>query len=91
MKIIYSGPSLTGVILPLPDGREIHVEHEAETPDLPADFAESLLEQESNWIRVKKKAAPKTPAKKKAAPKVDPTLAEPAALATTTEEVTDVA
>lgn len=50
MKVKYTGPSLTGVDLPLPDGRIVHVEHDSECEvDLPADFAKGLLEQESNW------------------------------------------
>ena len=48
MKLVYTGPH-TGVVVPLPDGRELECEHGKESPDFPADFASSLLEQESNW------------------------------------------
>jgi len=57
-RVTYVGPSLTGVDLPLPDGRIILVGHGAETPELPDDFAKSLLEQEANWTAAKA-AAPK--------------------------------
>jgi hypothetical protein len=50
MRITYAGPSLTGVELPLPDGRIVHVEHAEECPvDLPTEFARTLLDQQSNW------------------------------------------
>ncbi len=76
MKVKYTGPSGTGVDLPLPDGRVIHVEHGKETPDLPADFAKPLLEQKSNWkpaVGAKPKAAakPKKPTAKAEPPVVD--------------------
>lgn len=59
-RVKYAGPSLTGVLLPLPDGREVHVDHDSEVPlDLPDDFAKALLEQSANWQPVgrKKQAA----------------------------------
>jgi hypothetical protein len=48
MKVKYIGPH-DAVELPLPDGRSVVVEHGAETPELPDDFARSLLKQDTNW------------------------------------------
>lgn len=59
MKVKYKGPSGTGVHLPLPDGRVVDVEHGGLTPDLPEEFAASLLEQPANWEPETVKAAPK--------------------------------
>lgn len=57
MKVKYVGPSLTGVNLPLPDGRILEIPFEEDTPDLPAEFVAGLLEQEANWAPADKPAA----------------------------------
>lgn len=48
MKLTYVGRH-TAVEVDLPNGGGFEVEHGKTTPDLPAEFAASLLEQESNW------------------------------------------
>lgn len=50
MILQYVGPH-DAVLLPLPDGREPIIERGQFTPDLPDVFAESLLEQPTNWRR----------------------------------------
>jgi len=64
MKLVYVGPAGEGVVLPLPDGREIHVAPDGTTPDLPAAFADSLLEQPGNWQPADTAKPAKQPARK---------------------------
>lgn len=48
MKLKYIGRH-DAVEVDLPDGGGFTVAREEDTPDLPADFAASLLEQDANW------------------------------------------
>ncbi|MEW6583475.1 MAG: hypothetical protein AB1416_12025 [Actinomycetota bacterium] len=47
MKVQYVGPH-DGVLIPLPDGRELQVERDG-IIDVPDELAARLLEQETNW------------------------------------------
>lgn len=59
MKVRYDGPYEEGVDLVLPpdheDGESVHVKKGENTPDLPKEVAENLLEQ-GTWKRARKES-----------------------------------
>jgi hypothetical protein len=55
MRVIYIGPSATGVVVALPDGGEIECAHGGDV-DVADEHGRRLLEQPANWKRAGVKA-----------------------------------